>query len=121
MITAVQAVQTGAFVQPKTGTFSATAQIRPCMAQQLVMLSAHVSTPEATLMEFIIVRVTGQPGLQVGVLINGQRNGTTGVLITLGGPGWVGISVDLPNAGLRVVDVTNTTSSHPMEIEITSN
>jgi hypothetical protein len=72
-------------------------------------------------MEFIIVWVAGQPGLQVGVLINGQRNGTTGALITLGSPGWVGVSVDLPNAGLQVVDVTNTTPTHPMEIEISSN
>ena len=72
-------------------------------------------------MEFIIVRVTGQPGLQVDVLINGQRNGTTGALITLGSPGWVGISVDLPNVGLQVVDVTNTTPTHPMEIDISSN
>jgi hypothetical protein len=85
------------------------------------MQSAHVSTPGAPLMEFIIVRVKGQPGLQVGVLINNQRNGTTGALITLGDPGWVGISVDLPNASLQVVDVTNTTATHPMEIEINSN
>lgn len=86
-----------------------------------MLQSAHVSTPGASLMEFIIVRVKGQPGLQVDVLINNQRNGTTGALITLGGPGWVGISVDLANAGLQVVDVTNTTATHPMEIEITSN
>jgi len=71
-------------------------------------------------MEFIIVRVKDQPNVQAGVLINGQRNGTTGALITLGNPGWVGISVDLPNAGLQVVDVTNTTATHPMEIEIAS-
>jgi len=72
-------------------------------------------------MEFIIVRVKGQLGLQVGVLINGQKNGTTGALITLGSPGWVAISVDLPNAQHQIVDVTNTTASHPMEIAIDCN
>jgi hypothetical protein len=97
------------------------AQIRACIAPGLVLQSPHVFTPGASLMEFIIVRVKGQPGLQVGVLINGQQNGTTGALITLGDPGWVGISVDLPNASLEVVDVTNTTATHPMEIEVTSN
>ena len=96
-------------------------QIRACIALGRVVQSAHVSTPEAVLMEFIKVWVKGQPGVQAGVLINGQPNGTTGALITLGDPGWVGISVDLPNAGLQVVDVTNTTATHPMEIEITSN
>jgi hypothetical protein len=124
MITVVQAGQAGGFVQPKTAFFSArgkiAAQIRACIAPGLVLQSAHVSTPGSSLMEFIIVRVKGQPGLQVGVLINGQRNGTTGALITLGDPGWVGISVDLPNASLEVVDVTNTTATHPMEIEVTS-
>lgn len=69
-------------------------------------------------MEFIIVRVAGQPGVQVAVLLNGKKNGTTGELITLGDPGWVTISVDLPNAKQQVVDVTNTTAMHPMEITI---
>jgi hypothetical protein len=82
------------------------------------MKSVHVSTPKASLMEFIIVQVKGQPGVQVGVLIDSKRNGTTGQLITLGGPGWVGISVDLPNARQQIVDVTNTTATHPMEITI---
>lgn len=82
------------------------------------MQSAHVSTPGASLMEFIIVRVKGQPGVQAAVLINLKRNGTTGALITLGGPGWLAISVDLPNARQQIVDVTNTTAMHPMEITI---
>lgn len=69
-------------------------------------------------MEFIIVRVKGQPDIQIGVLINNQRNGTTGSLITLGGPGWVVISVDLPKAQHQIVDITNTTPTHPMEISI---
>ncbi|PYJ11791.1 MAG: hypothetical protein DMF06_01570 [Verrucomicrobia bacterium] len=89
----------------------------PCSAADDGM-EGDVSTPEASLMEFIIVRVKGRPTLQVSVLINGQRNGTTGALITLGGPGWVAISVDLPGEKFQVVDVTNTTPTHPMEIEV---
>jgi uncharacterized membrane protein len=83
-----------------------------------MMQSPDVSTPGASLMEFIIVRVKGQPGLQALVLINLKRNGTTGALITLGGPGWIAVSVDLPKARQQIVDVVNTTASHPMEIEI---
>jgi hypothetical protein len=82
------------------------------------MKSAHALPPEVSLMEFIIVRVKGQPDVQVGVLLNNQPNGTTGSLITLGGPGWVAISVDLPKAQQQIVDVTNTTPTHPMEVEI---
>jgi hypothetical protein len=120
-ITAVQAAQAGALVQPKTKSFperSTIAAIRYCIAPWSVMKSAHVSTPGASLMEYISVRVKNQPNIQVGVLINGQRNGTTGALITLGSPGWVFISVDLPNARQQNVNVTNTTATHPMEIEI---
>ena len=69
-------------------------------------------------MEYIIVRIVDEPTAQVDVLINGQRHGTTGALITLGDPGWVSISVDLPNARHQIVDVTNTTATHPMDIEI---
>lgn len=69
-------------------------------------------------MEFILVWIKNQPGVQEGVLINGQRNGTTCELITLGSPGWIFVSVDLPNAKQQNVNVTNTTATHPMEIEI---
>lgn len=69
-------------------------------------------------MEFIRVSVKDQPDIEADVLINGERNGTTGALITLGSPGWVFISVDLPNARQRDFKVANTTALHPMEIEI---
>ena len=68
--------------------------------------------------EFIVVRAKGQPGVQAGVLINGNRNGTTGVPITLGSPGWVVISVDLPKAKEQRVNVKHTTPTHPMNVEI---
>ena len=69
-------------------------------------------------MEFIRVLVKGQSTLQVPVLLNGQRNGTTAQVITLGSPGWKFISVDLPNAKRQFVPVKNTTSTFPMVIEI---
>jgi hypothetical protein len=68
--------------------------------------------------EYIIVRVKDQPQTRVPVLINGVKSGTTGELITLGSPGWVFISVDLPKAKQRKLDVTNTTATHPMLVEI---
>jgi hypothetical protein len=72
-------------------------------------------------MEFIRVLVKDQPTLQADVLVNGQRNGTTGELITLGSPGWKFISVDLPAAGQQNVNVKNTTPTRPMRIEIDCN
>ncbi|HEX4641038.1 MAG TPA: hypothetical protein VH252_06605 [Chthoniobacterales bacterium] len=69
-------------------------------------------------MEFILVQVKNQPSAHAAVLINGQRNGMTGKLITLGSPGWIFISVDLPHAELKNVNVKNTTALHPMTIEI---
>ena len=69
-------------------------------------------------MEFILVQIKGEPTAYAAVLLDGERNGTTGKLITLGSPGWVNVSVDLPNAQPQDVNVTNTTPSHPMTIEI---
>ena len=69
-------------------------------------------------MEFIRVLIKDQPNVQVDVLINGQRNGTTGQLITLGSPGWKFVSVDLPTARQQNLNVRNTTATHPMIIEI---
>ena len=71
-------------------------------------------------MEFIIVRVKDDPTAFAAVLLDGQRNGTTGKLITLGSPGWVNVSLDLPDAEPQDVNVTNTTAAHPMAIEIES-
>lgn len=68
--------------------------------------------------EYIIVRIKDRPAAQVSVLINGRKNGTTGQLITLGGPGQRFISVDFPRARQKSVDVENTTASHPLHIEI---
>ena len=69
-------------------------------------------------MEYIIVRVKDQPNVDAGVFINGQRNGRTGVLLTLGGPGWILASVDWPGAKGQEVEVKNTTPLHPMNVDI---
>ena len=69
-------------------------------------------------MEYIIVKVKDQPNVDAGVLINRQPNGRTGVLLTLGGPGWILVSVDWPGAKEQVVEVKNTTPLHPMNVEI---
>lgn len=83
-----------------------------------MMESAHVSTPAASLMEFIIVRIVNEPTAQVDVLINGQRHGTTGSLVTLGTPGTVFVSVDRPTAQQRKIVVEDTTALHPMDVDI---
>jgi hypothetical protein len=69
-------------------------------------------------MEFILVQVKDEPTANAAVLINGELNGSTGKLITLGTPGWIFVSVDLPGAQQRNVNVKNTTASHPMTIVI---
>jgi hypothetical protein len=72
-------------------------------------------------MEFILVYVKNEPAAHDPVLINGQLNGTTGSLITLGSPGWIFVSVDRPNAQQQNVNVKNTTALHPMTIQIDCN
>ena len=69
-------------------------------------------------MEYIIVKVKDQPNVDAGVLINRQANGRTGVLLTLGGPGWILVSVDWPGAKEQVMEVKNTTPLHPMNVDI---
>ncbi len=69
-------------------------------------------------MEFLIVRVKDQPNANTDVLINRQTNGKTGVLLTLGQPGWILVSANLPGAREQKVEVKNTTPLHPMNIEI---
>ncbi len=69
-------------------------------------------------MEYIIVKVKDQPNVDTGVSINGQPNGRTGVLLTLGGPGWILVSVNWLGAEEQVVEVKNTTPLHPMNVDI---
>lgn len=83
-----------------------------------MMKSAHVSTPEASLMEYIIVQVMDDPAALADVLINGEKHGTTGSLVTLGTKGSVFVSVDRPTAMERKIYVEDTTAAHPRIVEI---
>ena len=69
-------------------------------------------------MEYIIVRVKGRPQEDAAVLINGEYNGRTTELLTLGGPGWVFVSVEQTGAEEQLVDVRNTTPSRPIEVDV---
>ena len=82
--------------------------------------SLTLSKPPQALqsMEYIIVEIKDQPNVHAEVLINRQPNGRTGVLLTLGGPGWILVSVDWPGAQERNVNVKNTTPSHPINVTI---
>ena len=70
-------------------------------------------------MEFIKVIVPGREGDDIDVLINGEKNGKTEETIILGSSGFVMISVDLPGAEEKTIEVKNTTPEHPMPIEVT--
>ena len=69
-------------------------------------------------MEYIIVKVKDQPNVDAEVLINRQPNGRTRVLLMLGGPGWILVSVNWPGAKEQEVEVKNTTPLHPMNVVI---
>ncbi|HYJ03699.1 MAG TPA: hypothetical protein VEX43_01090 [Chthoniobacterales bacterium] len=68
--------------------------------------------------QYVVVQIKDQPATRTDVLINGQKNGTTGQLIMLGGPGRVFISVDCPKAKQKAVDVRHTTPANPLHVEI---
>ncbi len=69
-------------------------------------------------MEFVKVLVPGRDGQDIDVLLNRQRNGKVGEVLTLGDPGFVMVSVDLPGAEEKEVDVQGTTPQHPQLVEI---
>ena len=69
-------------------------------------------------MEYLIVRIAGQPTVEADVLINRHTNGKTGVLLTLGDPGWIFVSVNMSGAHEQKVEVKNTTPTHPRMVDI---
>ena len=69
-------------------------------------------------MEYIIVEIKDEPFADTEVLINRVRNGRTGRLLTLGGPGKILVSVERPGAQEQKVDVKNTTPWAPMDVVI---
>lgn len=68
-------------------------------------------------MEFLKITVPGRQGQDIDVLINREKNGKAGEVLILG-EGFVLVSVDLPGAEEKEVDLRNTTPNHPMEVEI---
>jgi hypothetical protein len=69
-------------------------------------------------MEHIKVTVPGRESDNIDVLINGEKNGKTEETIILGSSGFVMISVDLPAAEEKTIEVKNTTPEYPMIIEV---
>ena len=82
-------------------------------------ISPQPARPKAlSAMEYIIVEIKDKPNVDTDVLINRQPNGRTGVLLMLGGPGWIFVSADWPRAIEQRVNVKSTTPQHPMNITI---
>jgi hypothetical protein len=74
--------------------------------------------PEEAVMEYLKVRVPGgKRGQDIDVLINGEKNGKVGNVIILA-RGFVQVSVDLPDAEVKDIDLRNTTPRRPMIVEI---
>ena len=68
-------------------------------------------------MEHLIVSVPGKEGQNIDVLINRKKNGKVGETLTLG-EGFTLVSVDLPDAEEREVDLKDTTPKKPMKVRI---
>jgi hypothetical protein len=68
-------------------------------------------------MEHLIVTVPGKEGQNIDVLINREKNGKIDKTLIMG-EGFTLVSVDLPNAEEREVDLKNTTPTKPMKVEI---
>lgn len=68
-------------------------------------------------MEFLKVIVPGKEGQDIDVLVDGEINGKVGGVITLG-VGFVMISVDLPGAEEKEIDLCDTTPDQPKLVEI---
>ena len=88
------------------------------LASCLVLAIGGCTTQSISFPQYVVVQIKDQPAARTDVLINGQKNGTTGELITLGGPGQIFISVDFPKAKQKSVNVRHTTPNHPLHIEI---
>jgi len=68
-------------------------------------------------MEYLKVIVPGRDGQDIDVLLNKERNGKVGQVLVLG-KGMVLVSIDLPNAEEKQVDLCDTTTTHPLIVEI---
>lgn len=68
-------------------------------------------------MEYLKVMVPDRSNQDIDVLINKQRTGKVGKVLTLN-KGVVLVSVDLPNAEEKQVDLCGTTPNYPRVTEI---
>jgi hypothetical protein len=68
-------------------------------------------------MEYLKVIVPGKETQDIDVLVNGEINGKTDEVLVLG-RGFVLISVDLPGAEEKNINLRNTTARHPRVVEI---
>ena len=69
-------------------------------------------------MEYLKVIVLGREGQNIDVLINGEKNGKVGEVITIGDEEFILVSVDIPGAEEKEVELINTTPNHPKIVEI---
>jgi len=69
-------------------------------------------------MEYIKVIVPDREGQNIDVLINGEKNGKVGEVLTIGEEGFVLVSVDLPGAEEKEIELVGTTPHHPKIVEI---
>jgi hypothetical protein len=68
-------------------------------------------------MEYLKVYVPGRNGQDIDVLINHQKNGKVGEVLILG-RGFVLVSVGLPAAEEKQINLIDTTPKHPLIVEI---
>ncbi len=68
-------------------------------------------------MEFMKVIVPGKENQDIDVLINGEKNGKVGEILSLG-RGYVFVSVDLPGAEEKTVNLCDTLENDPMIVEV---
>jgi len=68
-------------------------------------------------MEFLIVKTASKTENKISVIVNGEKNGYVGEPIQLE-EGFVEISVDLPGAETKEIELMDTTPTKPVEVTI---
>lgn len=69
-------------------------------------------------MEYLKVIIPDKEDPNIDVLINGEKNGKVGQVIILGRESIILVSVDLPCAEEKEVNLCATTPTHPMIVPI---
>ena len=68
-------------------------------------------------MEYLVVKATKETDDPVQVLVNGEKNGYVGEVLTLE-EGFVEVSVDMEGAETKEIELVDTTPTQPMEVTI---